>query len=224
MAVDPRFSGNEDKKIPVGFPGQFVLEDVGGIRLGTSYTDDMEGWRSDSRWLEMYANQAVHDYSPHLARFYLKVSGSGATSMEGSAVRAECNMDVDGRFLSGQAVHAEAVMGADATQIGGYLAALRGVLTIDAATKTITGGGRCAVLFLTNNIGAGITPTAWTSFIACEEAGSVKANYLLETASIASVSAGVWETNSGAVGTVLGYYKVLTVAGDGYIPVYSDHS
>ena len=220
--ADPRFDGQRDMKAVVKNPGWYVLEHVNEISGGTSYTDDMPGREKDSRWLEFYANQTIHSASPHLARFYLKISGTGAESMEGSAVRAETYLDVtSGNVLSGQAVHAETKIGATLGNMVGYVTALRGILTIDAATRTFSGGVFCAA-YLTSNIATGNTVAARTSFIAFEDSGAVTTSYLIDTASIADGKC--WTADSGAVGTVLGYYTINTASGAGYLVVYANHS
>ena len=222
--ADPRFSGQADQKLVVKNPGWFAMEHINELSGGSSYTDDMPGRANDSRWLEFYATTAEIVQSPHLARFYLKMNGTAQDSMEGSAVRAEMYDDVTGKVMSAQAVHAETKMGTNTTGVVGYLAALRGILTLDADSKTLSGGVYAAA-FLTMNIGTGITAANRTSFIAFEDSGKVAANFLFDTESIASASDGVWETDSGAVGgTVLGYYKVQTAAGSGYLVVYANHS
>ena len=220
---DPRFDGKADQKLVQKNPGWFAMEHINELSGGTSYTDDMPGRANDSRWLEFYANQTVRSASPHLARFYLKISGTGATSMEGSAVRAEMNVDPDsGNVLSAQAIHAETVLAEDAGGASGYLTALRGIVTIDADTRSLQ-DGVVAVAFLTHNAAAGNTMPTRTSFIAFEDLGAVKANYLFDLYSIGATST-CWETDSGAVGTVLGYAKVATPAGAGYLVVYASHS
>lgn len=219
---DPRFDNVYDQEFVQKIPGWYTMEHVGELRGGTSYSDDPVGWDNDSRWLEFYANQTIHVSSPHLARFYLKISGTSATSMEGSAVRAETYIDPTGNVLSGQAVHAELKLGTTGGGASGYLAALRGIVTVEAATRTMQ-NGVVAGLFLTNNIATGNTEPTRTSFIAFEDLGAVKANYLFDLYSIGA-SGTCWETDSGAVGTVLGYAKVTTPAGEGYLVVYADHS
>lgn len=219
---DPRFDRAADQPFVQKVPGWFTMEHINELSGGSSYTDDMPGRENDSRWLEFYANQTVHSASPHLARFYLKISGTSATSMEGSAVRAETYIDPTGNVLSGQAVHAELKLGTTGGGAVGYLAALRGIVTVEATTRTMQ-DGVVAGLFLTNNVGAGNTIPTRHSFIAFEDLGSVKANYLFDLTSIGASST-CWETDSGAVGTPLGYAKVATPAGVGYIVVYDGHS
>lgn len=222
--ADPRFDGVANQPFAQKVPGWYTMEHVGEMKGGTSYTDDPLGWSEDSRWIEFYANQAIHRASPHLARFYLKISGSDAGSMEGSAVRAEMYVDVDSdeKVLSGQAVHAETKLSTTAKGATGYMTALRGILTFDAVSKTAW-GGTYGVAFLTLNIGTGITPAARTSFIIFEDLGAVKGNYLFDSANVADATDGIWDADSGAVSTILGYYKVKTADGDGYLVVYAAH-
>jgi hypothetical protein len=193
------------------------------LRMGTAYTADVEGWASDSRWLELYASTASAS-SPHLARFYLKYT-LASTSTWGSAVRAEYQQahPTGQASAGGQAVHAEAVLATGNTGVvNGYLAALRGVLTLDATTRTVA--GTLANLFLTNNFGTGNTLPTPTSFIMVEDLGAVKTPFLLDATALTSGSGAIWYTTSGAVGTVLGYFAVKTPAGKGYLPVYGNHS
>ena len=221
---DPRFDGQTDMKAVVKNPGWYAFEHVGEISGGTGYTDDMPGRANDSRWLEFYAATAESIQSPHLARFYLKMNGTAQTSMEGSAVRAEMYDDVTGKVLSSQAVHAETKMGVNTTGVSGYLTALRGILTLDADSKTLTGGTYSAA-YLTLNIGTGITMNSQCSLIQVSDEGAVKGGYLLDSQGVPHAAGGIWDTDSGAVGgTVLGYYKVRTVAGDGFLVVYASHS
>ena len=224
MAVDPRLQGNEDKRMPIMFPGQRILENIGGIRGGTAYTDDVEGWASDSRWLEFYATVSQNASSPHLARFYLKLTGA-SNSIWGSTLRAEYQQaHTSGKASGGgQAVHAEAILGTGNVGVEGYLAALRGVLNISAETRNLE--GRFAACFLTTVIGTGNVMPDTTSFIAMEQGGNVAPAYLLDTKSIPSGGDGkIWETTSDAVNTVLGYYRINTAAGAGYLVVYADHA
>ena len=221
---DPRFDRTNDVMAVQLQPGWYSLEHIASLHGGSSYTDDADGWMDDARWVEFYATTAATVRSPHLARFYLKMNGTAQDSMEGSAVRAEMYCDVTGTVLSSQAIHAETVVGTLCTTVNGYVTALRGILTIDTVSKTFS-GGVFAAAFLTMNIGASITAAARTSFIAIEDLGTLKSNYLIDSGNVAHAADGVWATDAGAVGgTVLGYYKVFTAAGAGYIAVYSSHS
>ena len=221
--ADPRFGGQADVKAVVKTPGWFSLEHVNEISGGSDYADDMPGRANDSRWLEFYAATAESIQSPDLARFYLKMNGAAQTSMEGSAVHAEMYDEVTGALVSAQAIHAETKMGVGATGVSDYLTALRGILTLDADTKTLTGGAYSAV-YLTLSIGTGITMSSDCSFIQVSDEGAVNGGYLLDSQGVASQAAGIWEADTGAVGTPLGYYKVLTAAGAGYLVVYGSHA
>jgi len=225
MTVDPRFSGNEDKRIP-SQGGYFQLEAVSSIKFGES-ADPVDKEYTASRWFELYGKTSVANSAAKLMVLDFEVAGaSQATPAMASTLHVTFtdSHTSTSAFNGGEAIYAETEVGGGAGSEGniGYIAAIQARLTA-AASSDLTFGKHYA-LFLVMNLGTGSTVGGEVAFIGFRERGGAATSFFWDSVLVTSVSNGVWETNSGAVGTVLGYYKVRTAAGAGYLVVYADHS
>ena len=156
-------------------------------------------------------------------RVNIQVSNPAATSS--NAIRAELDFTHTSGYAvgGGAAIHAASELGATNTGHAGLLAGLNASIIAAADTRSLQ-GTYCALSCQTEFKAGNTMPAATTSFIRCADAGAVKSPLFLDTSGMASASDGAWETDSGAVSTVLGYYKIMTAAGAGYLVVYASHS
>ena len=193
-----------------------------GYSSAGTYSQPVESHEPGETFREIWCRctGAGHVYG---SRVNVQVSNIAATSS--NAIRAELDFThASGHAVGGgAAIHAAAEIGSGNTGHAGLLAGLNA--SIIAVTDTRSLQGTYCALSLQTAFGANNTMPAATSFIRMANAGSVLSPLLFDTAGMASASDGAWETDSGGVGgTVLGYYKVKTAAGDGYLVVYSSHS
>jgi hypothetical protein len=194
---------------------------MGYFSAGT-YSNPVESDEAGETFRELWAKctGAGHVYG---SRINVQVSNAAATTSQ--AIRAELDFTHTSGYAvgGGSAIHAAAELGAGNTGHAGLLAGLNASIIAAAESRSLQ-GTYCA-LSLQTEFKTGNTMPAATSFIRMADAGAVKSPLLFDTAGMASASDGAWETDSGGVGgTVLGYYKVKTAAGDGYLVVYSSHS
>jgi len=224
---DPRFDGMADQKaVKVG--KWFRLEHMGHIQFGTA-DDYVEASAAGKRNLMIYAQQSgAYADDSQVVRVDFKSYGSTTASTTGGA---EGDV-IWSRFQAHATISGGASAGFFSVRITdqypasnfGLLAALRGWLTVEAATRSWEGGTMCAI-DATLNIKAGnVKGSSVTSIFRANDQGAVKGDYLLDSLAVADATDGIWDADTGAVGTPLGYYKVRTAAGDGYIVVYDGHS
>jgi len=227
MAKDPRFTGNEDMRLPAAASG-LRLENVDVLKIGES-GDPLDKEYTAARWFELYGKTSIANSAAKLMVLDFEVAGaSQATPAMASTLHVTFtdSHTSEKAFNGGEAIYAETV--ADEADTGasigniGYICAIQARLTITAASKNVAFGPHYA-LFLVNNFGAGLTVGGEFAFMGFRDRGAVKTPNLWDTVLIGSVSDGAWETTAGAVSTVLGYYKIRTVAGAGYLVVYASH-
>jgi len=194
---------------------------VGFMSAGT-YSVPVLSTAAGEAFYELWAkcSGAGHVYGQ---RLNIQVTNVAATSSQ--ALRAELDLypSTAGAPAGGSAGHFAAELGALATGVTGLFAGLNASLILSAATRSLQ-GTYCA-LSLQSQIKAGNTmPGATTSFIRMADAETLKMPLLFDTEGMATASDGAWEATADALDdTVLGYYKVRTAAGDGYIPVLGSH-
>lgn len=157
-------------------------------------------------------------------RVYAEITNAAATSS--NAIRAELGLyHTSGAVVTGgSALHAATYLGPTNTGVAGLMAGLNASIIVQDDTRSLA--GTYAALSLQTEFKAGNTmPANSTSFIRFADTLAIQAPLFFDTSGMASASDGAWETDSGGVGgTVLGYYKVRTAAGNGYMVVYSSHS
>jgi len=233
MAKDPRFTGNEDMRLPANSTG-LRLENVDVFKIGES-GDPLDKEYTAARWFELHSKTSVVDSACKAMVLSLELAGvSQASPAMASTLHVTFtdNHTLGRQFSAAETIYAEMVTDGEAqldgvnTYIGnlGYVAALHGRLSVPADTKTIN-VGRHSVLALDLNIGAGITvPVTGQafSFITLRDRGSVKAGVFIDAYQCTSGTNNAVDQTHTTPSNCVGYLRVFmpdnSVSG---IPVYT---
>lgn len=162
----------------------------------------------------------------HVYGLRVNIQASNATPNTHNAGRFELDLTAgSGLPGGGAAIHAALDLSAGAGGISGVAVGVNASMLIGLDSRNLT--GKFACLGLQTAIGANNTFGEIMSFIWFNDAGNVKCPYFWDSTGVPNDgdgASGAWETVADAhTGTVIGYYRIQTAAGAGYICVYLDH-
>ena len=221
MANDPRFSGNEDIRLP-NTGGYFRLENVERLSGGLSTSDFFNSADPDTKFITFYYSSSA--VSGDARGMYMRLHLLGAGSGGGESIRAYTGIGAALTASGTHGIHSTvAVLAAGSNS--GMSAGVRATLEAAAATKTLT--GTYAALQVDSYIGAGNTVDGQkVSFIRAADVGAVAMPYLFDFSGLtAADTAAAIQADSGAVSTIYGYARVLCPGGAvGYLVIYAAHS
>lgn len=203
----------------------YINRDGMGYASAGTYSVPITSHEAGETFRELWAKC---DGAGHVYGQRVNIQVSNIASTTSNAIRAEMDwLHASGHAAGGgAAIHAASELGTGNTGHAGLLAGLNAAIIVAAESRSLQ-GTYCA-LSLQTEFKTGNTMPATTSFIRMADAGAVDSPFLFDTAGIADDedgTSGAWETTADAhSGTVLGYYRLRTVAGTGYVCVYADHA
>jgi hypothetical protein len=217
---DPRYDGNEDLRVPK-IVGYYELEHISKISGGTSESDFITSTNATEKFLKFYFSYSPTSSTCRGMYLLLRFTGAGTAAGEALRVRTETTAALTSGTLAGAHITAARMTGG--TQ-SGLTVGVRATYEAIAATATLTGTN--AALQCDSYLGAGLTADGTlSSFIRFSDSGTISMPYAFNFNGVTAATTAALEVDSGAVGTVYGYIRVLTDTNTlGYIPIYSSHS
>jgi hypothetical protein len=220
--ADPRFSVVRDQRaVPRG--SWLALEKIGFLSGGVSTSDFCTSYEDGVKFLNFYC-QSGYNGGGDARGLYMRLRLSGAGTGGGEAIRAYTEVNAALTTGGAHGIHSTLSLTATGSEAG-LGAGARATLEAAAATRTLT-GTYCA-LQLDSNIAAGNTVDGQkVAFIRLADVGAVKMPYFMDLGGlVAGDTAAAYQEDSGAVGTVKGYLRVLAPDGSvAYLVVYASHS
>jgi hypothetical protein len=219
--ADPRFDGQANVKA-VKRGNFYCLEKIGFIQGGVSGTT-VECYEPDKKFLEFwFTGEGSGDYRGLYLVLALPTAG-----LDGTAIRGRLVCDAATGNAQGYGGHFTAALSAGGATTSGLFCGARTTLEVEnpAAATNITGNG-WAALQVDSYVGANATFTGRAAFVRFANVGASVLPYLFNFDGIAAADSGAAiQADSGAVGTVYGYGRVICPDGSvGYIPIYASHS
>ena len=218
MKNDPRFLGVADVKA-VRKNNSFLLANIGFMSAGT-YSDpvSMVGVGVTS-FHELWCK-----VTGALGRGYaqrLNIQVTGLTAKSSNALRAELDILHASGYAAqgGAAVHAATELGTGNTGVSQGVYGLNASFIIAAETRSLQ--GTYAAINLQTQIGANNTMPSTTSFIATNDASTVKCPHYLAVNLLTAGDAYAWSKVAGTFNTIHSKLRVLTSDGTKYILLYT---
>lgn len=221
MANDPRFSGNADvKAVKIG---SYWLIENALIGAGSSTSDFISSAKDGMKFLNFYL-QSTGNNGGDARGMYMRLRLNAAGTGGGEAVRAYTELAAAYTTGGTHGIHATLALLAAGSQAG-LAAGGRFTLAAAAATKTLT--GTYASLLVDSDLATGNTVDGQkVSFVRFADVGAVAMPYLFDLSGLtAADSAAAVQADTGAVGSIYGYARVICPGGAiGYLVIYSSHS
>lgn len=219
---DPRFDGMGKMPAVQQRAGWYVLEHLAELKGGLEGAT-FESYVPDKKFLEFwFTGLGSGDYRGLYLALALSTAG-----LDGTAIRGRLICDAATGNAQGYGGHFTAALSAGGATTSGLFCGARTTLEVENPTgaTNITGNG-WASLQIDSYVGTNATFTGRAAFVRFANVGAGVLPYLFNFDGIAAGDTGAAiQADSGAVGTVYGYARVICPDGSvGYIPIYASHS